>query len=230
MQRKDVAERIRKLLSKTTERGCTEAEAMAAALKARELLNEYQLEMSDVELEAEGVVQENAEKPEERQVQVQWELGGAVSDFTETRCWFNGARENKICTFHGLRSDVEFARWLIRALEQFVSQQADAYALHEPGRKARRSFILACCDRIRERLELEVSLRHLMPAIVVSSTGTSLTLAKTAMVEREFKKLGLRIQKSGYGCCSGGSDSASAAGRAAGGRAGFGRPVMVAVE
>jgi Protein of unknown function (DUF2786) len=112
MQRKDVAARIRALLAKAVEKGCTEAEAMAATLKARDLLDTYQLELSDVELEAEGVIQDTAEKAEARKTNVQWELGSAVADFCEVRCWFQGVTrgEKKICTFHGLRSDVEFAR------------------------------------------------------------------------------------------------------------------------
>jgi hypothetical protein len=225
MQRKDVATRIRALLSKTVENGCSEAEALAAALKARELLDAYQLELSDVELEAEGIIQDTAEKAEDRQTNVQWELGGAVADFCEVRGWFQSVPRGgkRICTFHGLRSDVEFARWLIKALEVFVWQQADAYALQEPGRAARRSFVLACCGRIRERLQLETDLRHLKPAMV-SSTGRSVALAKKAIVTREFEKLNLKLRVSSLGC-GGGSDAAAAAGRAAGGKAGFGRPV-----
>ena len=101
-------------------------------------------------------------------------------------------------------------------------QQADAYALQEPGRDARRAFALACCDRIRDRLQLEVDLRRLS---VVMPTGRSVTVAKGAIVDREFEKLNLHLRSSPLGCCSGGSETAAAAGRAAGGRAGFGRPV-----
>ena len=38
MNRSEIAARIRALFAKTKERGATEAEAMSAALKARELL------------------------------------------------------------------------------------------------------------------------------------------------------------------------------------------------
>jgi hypothetical protein len=226
MQRKDVAARIRALLAKTVDKGCSEHEAMAAALKARELLDRYQLELSDVELEADGVIQDTAEKAEQRKINVQWELGGAIADFCEVRVWYQSNPDGgkRICTFHGLRSDVEFARWLIKALETFVWQQADAYALHEPGRAARREFVLSCCDRIRERLQLETDLRHLRSAMV-PTVSRSVAVSKKAIVEREFQKLGIRIRTAPIGCCGAGSDSAAAAGRAAGGRAGFGRPV-----
>lgn len=226
MQRKDVAARIRALLAKTVDKGCSEHEAMSAALKARELLERYQLELSDVELEAEGVIQDTAERAEQRKINVQWEIGGAVADFCEVRVWYQSSPDGgkRICTFHGLRSDVDFARWLVKALETFVWQQADAYALHEPGRSARREFVLSCCERIRERLQLETDLRRLRSA-TVPTTGRSVAVSKKGIVEREFQKLRIRIRGGGgFGCCGGGSDAA-AAGRAAGGRAGFGRPV-----
>jgi hypothetical protein len=43
-----VGRRIRGLLSKTTENGATEAEAMLAAAKARELMDKYRLTLTDV--------------------------------------------------------------------------------------------------------------------------------------------------------------------------------------
>ncbi|RYJ03496.1 MAG: DUF2786 domain-containing protein, partial [Acetobacteraceae bacterium] len=52
-----VKARIRALAAKTVERGCSEAEAMAAAAKVGELLEVYGLSMSEVELREEACVQ-----------------------------------------------------------------------------------------------------------------------------------------------------------------------------
>lgn len=48
----DYIRRIRSLLEKTVENGCTEAEAMLAAEKAADLMAEYELTLTDIELGA----------------------------------------------------------------------------------------------------------------------------------------------------------------------------------
>jgi hypothetical protein len=52
-----VKARIRALAARTVDRGCTEAEAIAAAQKVGELLEVYGLSMSEVELRQEACVQ-----------------------------------------------------------------------------------------------------------------------------------------------------------------------------
>ena len=54
-KREKVASVVEALLAKTTENGATEAEAMAAAEKARELMDRYQIEPVRRGLEQEGV-------------------------------------------------------------------------------------------------------------------------------------------------------------------------------
>jgi hypothetical protein len=226
MNRSEIAARIRALFAKTTERGCTEAEAMSAATKAYELIEKHQLKQSEIELEAEGFVKGMAEGCEARRFNVQDCLAWDVEDFCGVKCWKAWDKPRWRYVFFGLRSDVEFANWLLKALERFVWQQADAYALSsgETSYVARRSFCRECCRRIGERLQLEISLRRIRP--VVMSDGRSLVVVKSSLVDREFEKLGIRLST---GSCSsfslGGSDTAAAAGRAAGNRAGFGRPV-----
>jgi uncharacterized protein DUF2786 len=57
-----VATRIRGLMAKTTENGCTEEEAMLAAAKARELMDRYRLTMTDVEIQAEPIITETVDR------------------------------------------------------------------------------------------------------------------------------------------------------------------------
>ena len=56
IDREVVARRVRALLEKTTSNGCTEAEALAAAEKARALMDAYRLTQSDLEIAAEPIV------------------------------------------------------------------------------------------------------------------------------------------------------------------------------
>jgi hypothetical protein len=71
---------------------------------------------------------------------------------------------------------------------------------------------------------LEVSLRRIKP--VVTGTGQSITVSKNAIITREFDKLALRLKSGNKSYISGGGSlTAERAGRAAGNKAGFGRPV-----
>jgi Protein of unknown function (DUF2786) len=55
-----IIERVRALLAMTTKNGCTEAEAMTAAVKAAELMEQYDLELGDVRsLEDERIAQQS---------------------------------------------------------------------------------------------------------------------------------------------------------------------------
>lgn len=238
-EREKVAVRIRALLAKTKENGCSEGEAMAAALKARELADKYQINLSETELEAEGVVQGTAEAPAARKFDLQPYLVGPIADFTDCRTWrttvyvtedgeladgpWNGEAEER-WQFLGLQSDVEFAFWLLVHLEDFIWDKADAYVdEHGGGWLETKTFAVGCLTRIAERLREESSKRRLA-APVVTSTGRSLVVVKNAMVETVYVSLNLRLRSTGNRIGRMGSGDAYSAGRAAGNSAGFGRP------
>jgi len=227
MDRADLAARVRALLAKTVEQGCTEAEALAAATKAFELIHKYQLDMSAIELEAEGFMRGTAEKPRAKKFNAQWAMMMAVAEFCEVKTWVQSEpyKRGGRVVFFGLKSDVEFANWLLVALEQFVWSQADAYAVESGGADylTKRNFARACCNRICERLRHEVTLRRMKRAPTASRKDVM--VLKHALVEREFDKLGLHLERRTSYYCVGGSADASDAGRAAGDKAGFGRPV-----
>jgi hypothetical protein len=212
--------RIRSLLAKTVDNGCTEAEALAAAVKAKELMDTYQIDLSEEELEADGFVRGWAEQPQARKFNVQWELCNAVADYCEVKTWGQnlGWGQKRRVVFFGLRSDVELANWLVKALESFVWQKADEFG---GDYYEKRSFAMGCVERIESRLREEASRRR---APVMASTGKSLVVVKQQLVDREYAKLGLKLR----GCCSsytsGGSAEARQAGYAAGAKATFGRP------
>jgi len=212
--KKAITGRIRSLLAKTVDNGCTEAEALAAALKAKELMDTYQIDLSEEELEADGFVRGWAEQPQARRFNAQWRLCDAVADYCEVKVWGQGRR----VVFFGLRSDVELANWLVKALESFVWQKADEFG---GDYFEKRNFAMGCVDRIKDRLREEASHRR---SPVMAGTGKSLVVVKQQLVEREYAKLGLRLRCCSSSYTSGGSDTARRAGHAAGDKATFGRP------
>jgi hypothetical protein len=220
--RKKLADRIRALLSKTVDRGCTEAEAIAAAEMAKRLMDEYQMNLSDLEIEQEGVTQETADKYKGG-FDAQSRLAMSIAAFCEVKTW----RTNGRMVYFGLASDVEFAKWLTVALESFCWIQADEYQMRQRmlGIRTdwtdRRSFVQGCVSRLNERLTDEVRARRKTAG---ESTGRSLVVVKSQLIAREFAKTGITL-RTGHRSDPGHRSGAYGAGRAAGDRAGFGRPV-----
>lgn len=214
MDRQTLSARIKALLAKTVDRGCTEAEAMAAAAKAKELMDVHQLNLSDVELEEEGCIRGTAEDHMHRKLNIQDWICAAVGAFCEVKVWGSGKR----IVFFGLRSDVELANWLLKSLEAFIWSKADAYGTTY---MTRRTFAMGCANRISERLHEEARNRKARQPI---GTGRSVMVIKNAIVQREFNKLGLHLgrQRRSY---TRGDENARAAGYKAGDGAHFGRPI-----
>jgi hypothetical protein len=67
-------------------------------------------------------------------------------------------------------------------------------------------------------------LRKIKPGIM-KDNSKSLVVVKSAMVEQEFGCLGICLKSGSRSLTGGGSERSGHAGRAAGNRAGFGRPV-----
>ena len=113
--RKKMLGRVRALLAKNMENGCTEGEAMAAFEKARELMEAYEINESDIIPETEKAQIQATGKPDPFAIKNR--LAMAVAGFTHCRVWRNPSNG---VTFCGLSSDVEFAEWLLGRSESVV--------------------------------------------------------------------------------------------------------------
>jgi len=129
--RRKLIEKVRALLQKTVENGCTEGEAMAAAAKAAELLAQHDLTMTDVEIGSCECTERPMAAPGHNHP-IQWVLT-AVATFTDTRVWlakrphfaqapqtdlFGHASRGKTewlaeYVFFGFEHDVEVAHYLV---------------------------------------------------------------------------------------------------------------------
>src|SRR5450756_762590 len=101
--------RIQGLRSKTTDNGCTEAEALLAATKVAELLDRYDLSLTDVEIRDAPCEQREYETYRKKRIPLD-DCVGAIANFCDCRVWRekNQAGEARY-VFFGLRSDVEVA-------------------------------------------------------------------------------------------------------------------------
>ena len=184
---------IRKLLSKTVENGCTEAEAMTAAQKAGELMDKYGVQQSETEIKAEKCVTGNhgahRAKPHPSQY-----CAKTIADFCNCVVWHR--RGSGEINFFGLPADVEVATYLLRIIEGAMDRSYLTYrkATHErTGMRLRNTFMMGFVDRVNARLRDLLKARH--TETLVTTSGTSLMVVKNAVVAEQWAVDGFKLAK-----------------------------------
>ena len=223
--RDKIATKVRALKDRTTDRGCTEAEAMTAASLAAKLMTEHDLTMTDVEI-GESTCDTtfvNTGKKTTHEVRLAIK---AIAFFTDTVAWRDRDEGVIRYAFFGLENDTEFAVYLHDVIRAAMDAEVAAYKSHqwlldEPsGRSASHSFLVGMARRVSERLK---ELKRTQNASTIASTGRDLVVVKSHLVHGQFAQLGMRLRK---GSATHSHDQrAHAAGKAAGDRVGFNRRI-----
>ncbi|NGM19800.1 DUF2786 domain-containing protein [Roseomonas stagni] len=224
-----VKARIRALAAKTTDRGCSEAEAMAAAQKVGQLLEVYGLSMSEVELRQEVCIQREIVMEGPR-LQAVGAIFLAIIRLTETKGWTAG---RGTFVLFGLEPDVLMGEYLLHLVAGAVDREEADFRASEAYRRSRlqpqarlRSFRYGFAERISERLE-QIARHRRETATAARATpaaGTALVVAKEKQVQAAFKELGIRlVSRSTTRRVRDGN--AFRHGQEAGGRVGLDRPV-----
>lgn len=153
--RKKMLERVKAILSKTMENGCTEGEAMAALAKARELMATYEIDEKELrDLTEKATIF----KTEDRDpYDIKKGLSVNVGRFTSCKAFRD--RENVI-NFGGKESDIIFATWLLDTLQRFVMRALRDYqkeliikSRYSSNNLTSASFVAGCTARINEKLK-----------------------------------------------------------------------------
>ncbi|MCB4820621.1 DUF7168 domain-containing protein [Roseicella aerolata] len=229
-----VKARIRALTARTVERGCSEAEALAAAAKVGELLEVYGLSMSEVELREEACLQRRVTVAGPQRLALRW-LFPALLRFCECRGWTDGRAD---FVLYGLEPDVQMADYLLRVAEGALLWEEARYRESAEYLRSRatpqtrlRSFRYGFADRLGKRLEamtadrdLAAEARRAAAPPDRASASTALVLAKEKKVEEGFRTLGVRL-KTVYSTATVRDRGAYGRGQAAGGRVGLERPL-----
>lgn len=191
--------RIEALRAKTTDRGCTEHEALAAAAKVAELLDRYSL--SGLALDQAARQCERAEVATDRsRVGPVDECGPAVAAFFDCRCWLETRDDGRFNhVFFGLRADVRAVvhlfGLLVRAFETGGNQfrAAEGYRRGRGGRRRalHTSFMRGVSEGVQVRL---ASMRSMREAALRGPSGGDLVVMKASIVEAEMAKLGLQLR------------------------------------
>ena len=193
-----VIQRIQALRAKTVDRGCTEAEAMAAAAKVSELLDRHDLTLDEVSVrrsDCEGVSVDTGRK---RRAPVD-SCMPPIAAFCDCRVWTEEGGDGVLrYLFFGLKADVEAARFLHELIEVTFDTESTAFRRGEiyqvlrgrDRRMALNSFQIGLASGITSKLTALKAARHSASA---KSTGFDLVAVKHAVVDEEIGRLGLHF-------------------------------------
>lgn len=222
LERNKILAKIKALLAKTVDNGCTEAEAMAALAMAQSMMDAYEVTEDDIKLKDEEANIEQSEMRDPNRIRRY--LAVSIARFTDTKVW---EHSTKIIKFCGTKSDTEFAVWLLETLAQFVMKELANHLwkiYKEVDDTNRRwhinGFVFGCTRRIAERLnELHEASRQ-----KATANRNALVVAKQDLIVRKMQEIGINLRTPRKRGSRYVSDS-YAAGKAAGDKATFGRPV-----
>lgn len=225
---KDIRAKILALRNMITERGATEAEAMAALAKADKLMTEYGL--TEADLEVAEAKRDMSCGGFEYGIKAQhpcakW-CSKTIGQFCGVVTWYSNCTQKS--NGFGFNADVEMYEFLIKLVHDSMNREWKDYIQNNPPRPGLSrhteywSFMLGMAERINEKV------RKLMEAreVKVDSTGTDLVVKKYAVIEAGMKEMlpGLSLRSSrSRGIRADGS--AMEQGRKAGDRVNLNRPI-----
>jgi hypothetical protein len=194
-----VIQRIRALQAKTQAAGCTEAEALAAAQKAEELLRRYDVELTPEQIGRAECTSALVTTPRKRRDALD-ACADAVARFCGCRHWLQDEADGRLThVFFGLHADVAAAETLYDIIaETFTVETATfkagtTYAETPSGQRAQatKSFRYGLARGISDRLaELEAERgRH-----TTQTTGRDLVPVKRQVIDDALERLGLAFQ------------------------------------
>jgi hypothetical protein len=194
-----VIARIRALRTKTRDAGCTEAEAMAAAEKAEELLRKY-----DITLTPEAVGEQACDLvrfPTGRKRQDGIDACvAAIADFCECWSWIEWDESQTMThALFGMPADVAAAAALFDIVRETFDTETRAfkksatYAATPSNQRgqATRSFRMGLANGIQDKLQqLKTErVRHTQ-----QSRGTDLVPVKTRTMQASLERLGIEFE------------------------------------
>lgn len=199
--REQIIDRIEKIMRKTRENGCTEAEVEAAARMARKLMDEHNVELAEVlakeerSLGAEDIVEEVARKTNTG-VNHEVTLINVVSDLCDVKGYmrhYDRLDSRKIeVVFVGLPVDIAAAKMLY--LELVIACRALARGNVGPGWSKKHywychGFVLGLAQKIRDDKLRAKSKNAGTALVVVKDQLITEHMAKKHLITRKARSL-----------------------------------------
>jgi hypothetical protein len=224
--RDSIIDKVKALLSKTKENGCTEEEELSALAKARAWIDAYEISNDELQLsrEEKAILHDESEADALDTHKIKWRLTRGVGRYCNVQIYRDSSKVG--LTFVGFRSDIDLARWLLDHLSDFVHNALFEYLLDclAPEGKARKEeiqgFVIGCAGRLTARpIAMCDQSKNARTA-----NGKALVVIKDQAIKDLLKAEGITLRTSSRSRAAF-SDGALVAGQSAGNRADFGRPV-----
>jgi hypothetical protein len=181
--------RIRGLMAKTVDNGCTEAEAAAAAAAVDRLLGLYEINLDEVTVKEQPIVTLSV-KIDDHAIKAS---AYHIALFCDCRVWISGGIA---VTYLGFTVDTEIAEYLTLLFRRAIDREVATVTLFNADYSARKvadqrsfrdSFGRGMAGRLGERLAELKSKRD----FTQRGTGTDLVSIKMPLVNEAMRDLGI---------------------------------------
>jgi hypothetical protein len=189
-ERDKIAAKIRALLAKTVENGCTEDEALSAARMAAALLEKHNMTMDETQLR-ENPMKREASRVSEIVGDRLWKVAKAISALTGARYWQSPSGVYPVTiTFFGFEHEVQVSQYVLeictRATEQAAKRvERDNVLLVKRKRvQMRIAFVDGMLDRLAQRIQAMV------PPV---AAGTGLVVLRDQLIDKALEDEGVKL-------------------------------------
>jgi hypothetical protein len=196
MDRETIVKIIRELSNKTTDRGCTEAEALSAAAKVDNLLKAYNLTLDKIFVEQTSCVSDTVKTGRRNGHPIRF-CCVAIADFCDCKIWQDRyGKDGLSYYFFGMPTDVMMAKHLYQLIYQAIENETVKFkteqyrAFNSCSKTVSTSFQKGMVIRLARRLEEMLKLRKNQYV----SGCTSLVVLKNQKRDKEFALLNLGIK------------------------------------
>jgi len=225
-----VKAKILALTAMTVENGASEAEAFMAMKKVGQLLEQYNISMTDIaEVRNETCVTGEYDTGSKHSG-VEVSVSVPISQFTNTKVWMSRTRSGIILNFFGVDTDVELAKYLVAIVANAFNTEYSKFKAtehyinyHGHRRVLNTSFMRGFTNRVNDRI---IELTRANTKTYQNTTGTALVVVeKSKFVEEEFGKIGMKLRKAARYQTRARDRNAYGAGQSAGNKVTLNRPV-----
>ena len=199
--RAEILRRIKALLNKTVENGCTEEEAATATAKIGELIDKHGFKVADFDAKSEKAdfkkIIDLDEIKFDDKLRMTKGVWGAIAHYTDTKHWYL----EKALIFFGREMDVDFAKYLVHLFKSAMYWEWKKYrvatACQSLGKTARHEFYQGMAASLSVRLMAMKATRNAVHS-ADGRTGKDLVVNRLALVNEAFDKLNMTLKMKSY--------------------------------
>ncbi|EME68129.1 hypothetical protein H261_20038 [Paramagnetospirillum caucaseum] len=187
--------RLQALRAKTTANGCTEEEALAAAAKVAQLLDQHDLSLSDLEIRQE-LCEKSVIDTRRKQRQPVSACVPAIAEYCDCKVWLEKDESGIRYVFFGLRPSIEMAHYVYDVVVSAMQGGWESYVRSQKVIRRRRdekgSFQFGMAVSIAEKL---TAMKAERDEANRRGSGRDLVVVRHAVVEAEYERLNLNLRR-----------------------------------